>query len=673
MSLPLAQTNIVDQNLKESVTVHPTVQNSRLRLTTSVRGPLLAPWASRERERQLRQYWHHDYNTLFRSAIAALIKRVQSTPWQVKAPAHYGDYWQRMLMQVDFGDWDRFVSKLVIDYSRHDQGAFIELIAPGDPREAPMTAITGMAILDSARCYPTGDPHYPVIYYDLNNEMHQLHRGRVVQFIDSPDPSEDTPGYGDCALSRAIAPVYRQILVGRYIQQSLDDDPPPGVAVFGNISNEQAEQAIETMHADRSRDAGGDWGKILRLYGLHAEEKPTVEFVSFTKPPDKFDFEQYTNLDAREIALAIGIDVMDIWGEVSGSGIGTGRQTEVLSQKSRGKGLGRLLKTIERTINRALPEDCEFSFTYEDPQEDMEQAQILQMTASAVQIVSSVLSPDEQRTLLANTIPAVHDVLVDESGNVRRLGDADPKAQAEEIKPDVYASTPAAATPAPAQTAEQQPAPQVVRKDFAETGAAFAQQFAATASSASGTSPAILRSVLRDQLWNAGMSAYEDGLRDGGTDPADAGAEELARRRRVVAEWNASQTGYIDNFVDAVLKAGISADEITRRADLWVSKSLRAIYFKGLDDADEQANYIWTLGATEKHCTTCLALNGQVHKMRDYVKAGLLPGSSALECEGYHCDCKLTRTDQRTRGTLPGSRPSLTDRLTNWVRGLFGR
>lgn len=671
--VPVAPTTIVDQNLENSVIKHRGVKEARLRFTVTHRGPILPAWGTRERERELRVYWHHDYNDMFRGGIAALIKRVQSTPWEIKSPRGDGPYWQRMLMQADFGDWDRFLSKLITDYSRHDQGGFFELIAPGDPAQAPTGPVAGLAILDSVRCYPTGDPVYPVIYYDINNAMHYLHRGRVVQVLDNPDSAEDTPGYGDCALARSIASVKREILMGRYVEMSLDDEPPPGIGVFGNIGREEVQDAIENMTDERSTDKPGEWGRMLRLFGLHAEERPTVDFVSYTRPPDKFDFELYSNLDARKISLAIGIEVSDIWGELTGAGIGTGRQSEILSQKARGKGYGRLLKTLERKINLALPEDVEFSWKYKDPQEDVEQSQIFQSTASSIQMLSTTLSQEEQRKLLANTLPAVHDVLVDETGNVRRMGDDHPEAQTEEVRQDIYAKTPPEQPSSRFATPETAapPVQNVARKDFATTSADFISQFAGMASSSAGVDPAVLRSLLRDQLWNSGMSAYEDGLRDGGADPTEADAEELARR--VVATWNASQTGYVDSFVDDVLRGGLTPDRIAQRAILWASKSLRAIYFAGLQDANEEQLYMWNLGATEQHCATCLALNGQMHKMSDYVNSGLLPGSSALECKGFQCDCRLTPATGRTRGVLPGVQPSLTDRLTSWVRNLFGR
>jgi hypothetical protein len=130
------------------------------------RGPLLTSIGNRQRLRQLYQFWHHDYNTLFVSAVAGLGKKIISTPWEIKGDKEQANYFQRVLMQADFGNWSRFISKTVGNYSRYDIGAFIEFIGPGKP-DGPITGpITGMSILDTMRCWPTGDIEFPCLYYD---------------------------------------------------------------------------------------------------------------------------------------------------------------------------------------------------------------------------------------------------------------------------------------------------------------------------------------------------------------------------------------------------------------------------------------------------------------------------------------------------------------------------
>lgn len=269
----------------------------------SYRQPLLPAWGTRNRERALRYAWHNPHSTTFQGAIAGIVKRIQSTPWEVESDKRYGDYWQQLLMRSDFGDWDRFLSKLITDYSRQDSGAYIEIIAPGDPSSEPTGACTGVAVLDSIRCFPTGDPEYPVWYLSRLGKYHKLHHSRVVRFLDMPDSEEDIYGqYGQCALSRAIAPVSREVLMAQYIETKLDDKPPPGILLLNNVSKAQEQQMIEQRDRENDTDAGGIWGRTIRMYSLTLDKPVSAEFITYSQAPEQWNFVEYTNLNVKQIA-----------------------------------------------------------------------------------------------------------------------------------------------------------------------------------------------------------------------------------------------------------------------------------------------------------------------------------------------------------------------------------
>lgn len=632
------------------------------------RGPLLPAKGSREREWILRQYDHHDYNGIFRGARDGLIARVQSTPWEIVAKD--ADRWQKMLMQADFGDWDRFVSKVIRDYTRHDSGGWVELIAPGDPRGVPTGPVVGMAVLDSLRVFPTGNPTFPAIYYDIHGRMHLMHRARVMQIVDSPESEENLEGYGECALSRCIAAVHREILMNRYIEQFLDDKPPPGLAIFGNLSQPEVESALRRMEIENKTDDMSDWGRVATLYGLQAELKPTVEFVTYTKAPEGFDFEKYTTLNVKQIALGLGVDILDIW-ELTSASLGTGTQSQIMAQKSRGKALGVLLKKFERMINQALPDSAEFRWQYRDPQEDQEEATKAQTWGGTVQIISNNLTPDEQRQLLANQVPGLAEVLIDEKGELRRLPDDDPKGPSQDANATVTASDTQTGDDTTVLSA-------LTQRAFGTTAAEFERRFSnfVRVGQAHEFPQAVMRSTFRDELMSAGMKAYEDGLEDGGALPSDADAVELAARRRKVAEWLALQNPYITSFVAQVERGEISRDQIPMRGGMWVNKSLRSIYYVGLNDAARERYFMWQLGATIAHCQTCLTLNGQVHKLKHWLKSGWTPQCTCLECKGFQCDCKFVAAEGPSRGRLPNSGgflSGLVDRFTGFLQGKAGK
>lgn len=653
----------VNQALEYTVQDLPSVEDGGvlpfLRMYSSARSPLLHPIGTIRREEDLRRYWFDDYNTTFKQAIGDLSSRVESTPWEISSDRGDADTWQALLLNAQFGDWGAFVSKLVVEYSRQDKGAFIELIAPGRP-DGPVTGqVVGLAVLDSFRCYPTGDPLYPVIYYSAKGTMHKLHFSRVVQFVDMPDSDDALIGTGLCALSRAIAPVQREILIGKYLGVKLDDKPAPGVTIFSGVEESKLEAAVERMIQGRQQDIPGEWGRNIRLYSLNPDAPPKVEDVQFSAPPEGFDVEKYMMLNARQIAGCIGIAFQDVWGELTVSALGSGGQAKINAQSARNKAFGQILKRLARVINQALPPYAEFRWKYEDPQQDMERAQVAQAQASIISILAgqSILSQQELRQYASDNIDGMRPVLTDPEGNIRRLADEDIKPAGEDETPQVVTDT---------ETPDTQ-------KALPETASTFRAAFDAFVQSAGGglyLGEEQARAIFRDMLYDAGLEAYQDGVRDGGGDPDEADAILKADRRRRVAEWLAMQQPYIVKFVSDAMSREIGAVEAARRGAMWVNKSLRAIYYVGLNEAATGNLFQWQLGNTIDHCETCSTLNGQVHSLATWMKSGFTPGCTCLECGGYQCDCRFVPTRAVPRGRIPGQgvAHTIVDRVSDFLR-----
>lgn len=196
------------------------------------RMPFLPPWGSRRREVYLRNLYRAELNTLFQGAAMGQCKKVASSPFEISGPKSGTAYFQGVFRGAQFGaGWRELILRAGSDFFRQDIGAFIEVIGPGNPARPITGRITGLAHLDALKCYPTGDPEFPVIYRDSKGEAHRLHRTRVIRLVDMPDGDESMPGpVGLCALSRAAAIVQREMLMGRYIEYSLDDKPKIGRA-----------------------------------------------------------------------------------------------------------------------------------------------------------------------------------------------------------------------------------------------------------------------------------------------------------------------------------------------------------------------------------------------------------------------------------------------------------
>ena len=47
---------------------------------------ILPEWGTRQRERELRLLYRHQYNWMVQGAFSGMMKRVATTPWQIKGP-----------------------------------------------------------------------------------------------------------------------------------------------------------------------------------------------------------------------------------------------------------------------------------------------------------------------------------------------------------------------------------------------------------------------------------------------------------------------------------------------------------------------------------------------------------------------------------------------------------
>ena len=643
----VAENELIEQQLAETVQELPSIKDSGSRfpwgagLELFERKPLLSRRGTRQRLTDEYKWYHREDNTMYRGIISGLTKRMQSLPYIIEAPEEDTDVWDMFIRFSNFDTWESFLSQLIIAYSIYSIGAFVEIIAPGDPRSEPVGAATGMAILDSRFCWPTGDPEFPVIYFDRKGQQHIMHRSRVIQFVDMTEKSEYLPGWGDSSLSRCISPINREVLLAQYERSSLDDMPAPGFAVLKNINEDKLIEGVAKMKEKRERD-DDVFGRWVMLYGLSAQAETGIDVTQFTKEFGGFDPDKISATNARYMANGVGVDIQDFW-ELSGKGIGTATQSQIMAEKSKGRAFGRLIKGIERMINDIFPNDVEFKFKYRNEEEDLERAQTAQAWAGFIQTASDYLTPDEGRIILTNQVEAVKDATLDEQGNILRFDDSDPKTPeqivVDETAPDVAAE-------------EETPDENFVageEKDFRKTSARFKRTFnTATSLLKSGTINGRSANVMiMSELRSEGRETYLDGVRrTGKRKPVfdERGQKELSK-------WLISQRPLVTRYVQDIQSGRFSDKELSRKGLQWVNGSLSTMLYKGMEVAPKQ-KWRWITNFAKENCVTCLRLHGQVHQMKTFASRGLLPKSVRLVCHGDFCGCRLVKDDGPAKGRI---------------------
>lgn len=653
-------------------TFPPPINAGAFLVTDFNRGPILPTYGTKERDRILRIYDQMEYNGLWQGTIAGLIKKVRSTPWEITGDPYWSNYYQAVFQNAQFGQgWGVFIALVLRDLLTQDYGAFVELIGPGDPTRSISGPLGdpyrnpddpkryyGIAHKDSWRCYVTGNPTWPVVYYSLmTGALHRVHHSRIKRFVDMPNPDERYFGIGLCALSRTIGVAAREIRMGRYIETFLDDKPKPGINTYQGITEEQFKTLMGNYTRQQSTDAGALFGKTLNMFSMDVGVPLEVKSIPFSQTPEKFDFIKYVELDVNSIALAVGVDRQEIW-ELAGRALGSGAQSAILAQKAEGKFYGDTLQELERFFNNNfLPTGLEFRFKPKNTVGDTAQSAIDLQYAQAAQTLAAIpnlTTGNELRYMLSSRSETYHNAFTDEHGNVE-LDDSDIKQPQQEV----HLTDDAPPDSAQAQPIDnpnkgaQQPtntntdkAPETTTKDYSATRMEFVQNLIDLLNATDSTSRARFGIVFRANLRRLGQQAFADGLRDGGVTDATLDGDDLA----TVQHWVISQSQYVTDFADQTYKQGLSSAEVGAHAEMWANRSLQEMYNEGRMSADRNGIYEWVLGKAEKHCKSCLTLAGQRHRFKEYYARDLLPGSQRLDCHGYQCDCKLVKSNEPARG-----------------------
>lgn len=155
----------------------------------------------------------------------------------------------------------------------------------------------------------------------------------------------------------------------------------------------------------------------------------------------------------------------------------------------------------------------------------------------------------------------------------------------------------------------------------------------------------ILAGLIQGQINQAVDFAWRD---------AEVRADVPQYLREYADDMILAQFDYVDGFYRDIVDARIDEtpiDPLLARCALWANRWNEA--YDRATSLIVQAmggKQVWKLGATERHCETCAALDGIVAYASEWDELGVHPQGAPnelLECGGWRCDCSLTQTDAR--------------------------
>lgn len=358
----------------------PSAASGQMMFLTAHLGDEIEPWGRnvKHRDRQLRE--SITIEPLFNSALGTVCSRNATFSWKLDGPEEETSRLQEVLQNAEFGaGWAEFVLKLSIDLYTQDSGAFFEIIREKD---TPDSKVVGIANLDAARCYPTGNPEEPVWYVDRLNQYHKMKWYQVVQILEVPAAYETMPGLQYCAYTRLLiqAQIMRDTEI--YTKEKVGGRNPRAITLIQGVKAADVTAAVQS--AAVLNDSMGRLRYSNPILVSSADPNATVDFktLEVASLPDGFDADLNQKQYLTILALAFMTDYQE-FAPLPGGGLGTGSQSEVLDKKSRGKGPGLFMKLVMQAINfRVLPKSVQFSWDEQDIQEDKVVAEVKEIRAN---------------------------------------------------------------------------------------------------------------------------------------------------------------------------------------------------------------------------------------------------------------------------------------------------
>lgn len=337
---------------------------------------------------------------MWAAALSIAITKMSSMSWEITGhdkPTTTARL-QKMLLNADGAHvgWVTFLSKHLRDFLTTDNGAFIEVVRA---KKSAGSRIVGIKHLDSSRCVRTGDPKYPVIYQDRKGQEHKLRDYQVIALSDMPDPSDTYFGVGLCAANRAYRAIYKLASIEGYLAEKVSGLRPLAIYIVNGVLDQQLKSAIQAAKSEETaRGLVSYMGAVI--IGVPEDTPPQLVTIPLAELPERFQRKQEFDISVLTYADTLGIDIQDLQ-PLGGQAMGTGVQSKILHDKTRGKGLSAWRMMFQHAINNYLigeKSGLTFKFVERDFR-DMEHAVAVSQSraqVAATRISSGITVPEQE-------------------------------------------------------------------------------------------------------------------------------------------------------------------------------------------------------------------------------------------------------------------------------------
>lgn len=392
--------------LSSSVISHPTATgNGTLppSLETSILWQVarsadeISPWGKRpkERDRELREFFPTE--SQFVSALGIVIARNIGFNWVIEGPDAVAKRMKDVLENANSGEgWDDFVGQISLDLYTQDNGAFIEYVREPD---RPDGVLIGINSLDAGRCWHTGDPLKPVVYQDRKGQYHLLNWWNVATLAEMPTSIERLRGLQICALSRLLLAAQITKNIAIYKKEKTGGRHNRAIHLVQGMTTAQINDALGQLQANADNQGLLRYINPLIVGTIDPKADIDIKSLELASLPDNFSEADMFKHYIAWIAMAFLTDYQE-FAPLPGGNLGTSSQSEILHQKTRGKGPALWMKISSRALNmRGLPSVVTFKYQEQDLEAEMEKAELDRSRSEGLTLLvnSNILSQEEAR------------------------------------------------------------------------------------------------------------------------------------------------------------------------------------------------------------------------------------------------------------------------------------
>lgn len=381
------------------------------------------------------------YSTIYResmwaAAINIATTKMTSQSWEVESDFTARQERAKQLFIGFDGNrgWVGGMAKHLQAFLLTGNGGPVEIVRAS---RAAGSRILGLVPLDPFRTIRTGDPSYPLIYRDRLGREHVLRNTDAFIISDNPDMMDIWYGVGHCAGERAYQSIIKLEAIERYVYEKVSGKRALAFDLISGVVPQQIEDAKRTAISESvAKGVTNYMGSIIMP--LAGDQAPVHVRINLAELPDGFERKEEFDLAVLTYARSIGIPVQDLQ-PLSGQGLGTGTQSQVLEESAKGQGLAAWRKSWTHAVNEFTLDDRTTFYFKENDIRDKEREAKVRIDESAViqaWVTMGAITIDQARQLGvdADLLPAEF-IATDETPG-GSLSDTEKPVDVEEQEPE---------------------------------------------------------------------------------------------------------------------------------------------------------------------------------------------------------------------------------------------